>query len=534
MTDTKVSCSYENGSYVINLYGDESLLDPKEIFFENEELLVNKENLVSYCLYSEKKKHSNISIKINNSDLNSDISHLTTKSKIKQYIFNRFTNDQLGTIFFKKRFFPKDFTIKEFQKEGIVWLKDQPGRLLADDMGLGKTAQSLVAATELIKNNDIKNVLIVCPSSLMQNWADEIKIWAKSFKGYQVTSKVNDDGLWKGIIGHGHFYIVNYDQLRKVSNVLLNKPPDLIICDEAHKLRKKTSQIHKGLKKLSQHSKRFWALTGTPIEKNTDDLISIMQIVTPNVFNSSTRKLSPIAIKGIVKKDFLRRLKSSVLDDLSDIKEQTIYLELNAKQQTEYQKIKKRMVLTAGKDILKYFNDLRSICDEYNGSSIKYDCALDIIEKIKYKKEKVVIFSYTISPLESLKSILDKEFSKKASIIFEGGMDLNKRNKAITNFKKSDETFVLLCSGKIAGEGLNLTEANNVIFLNEWWNPSSNNQARDRVHRIGQTKDVMIFNLRTKNTIEESLDVILKEKRSITEEVVEGMIYKELKKNRDG
>ena len=259
-----------------------------------------------------------------------------------------------------------------------------------------------------------------------------------------------------------------------------------------------------------------------------------MQIVTPNVFNSSTRKLSPIAIKGIVKKDFLRRLKSSVLDDLSDIKEQTIYLELNAKQQTEYQKIKKRMVLTAGKDILKYFNDLRSICDEYNGSSIKYDCALDIIEKIKYKKEKVVIFSYTISPLESLKSILDKEFSKKASIIFEGGMDLNKRNKAITNFKKSDETFVLLCSGKIAGEGLNLTEANNVIFLNEWWNPSSNNQARDRVHRIGQTKDVMIFNLRTKNTIEESLDVILKEKRSITEEVVEGMIYKELKKNRDG
>ena len=91
-------------------------------------------------------------------------------------------------------------------------------------MGLGKTAQSLVASTELIRKNKISNVLIVCPSSLMQNWADEINIWAKSFKGYQVRSQVNDDDLWKGIIGHGHFFIVNYDQLRKVSKVILDRP----------------------------------------------------------------------------------------------------------------------------------------------------------------------------------------------------------------------------------------------------------------------------------------------------------------------
>ena len=529
MSNPIVNCSYEDEFYNITLKGNQDLLNPLEIFFEDDDILINKENIVSYCLFTKKKKNEDIAIKIHKSDLKSNVLNLRSKSKIKEYIFNRFTKDQLGAVFFKKRFFPKDFAIKDFQKKGISWLKDQPGRLLADDMGLGKTAQSLVASTELIRKNKISNVLIVCPSSLMQNWADEINIWAKSFKGYQVRSQVNDDDLWKGIIGHGHFFIVNYDQLRKVSKVILDRPPDLVICDEAHKLRKKTSQIHKGLKKLSHHSKRFWALTGTPIEKNTDDLISIMQIVTPNVFNSSTRKLSPTAIKGIVKKDFLRRLKSSVLDELSDIKKQTIYLELNSKQKKQYQKIKKKMILTTGNDILKYFNDLRSICDEYNGSSIKYDCALDIIEKVKSKKEKVVVFSYTITPLESLKVLLDKEFSKNASLIFEGSMDLSSRNKAIENFKKSEEVFVLLCSGKIAGEGLNLVEANNVIFLNEWWNPSSNNQARDRVHRIGQTKEVMIFNLRTKNTIEESLDLILKEKNYITKEVIEGMINKELK-----
>ena len=105
-------------------------------------------------------------------------------------------------------------------------------------------------STNLIKKNKIKRVLIVCPSSLMQNWADELNIWAQSFKGYQVSASSNTDSLWKGIIKHGHFFIVNYDQLRSVSDVFIKNPFDLIICDEAHKLRKKTSLIHNGLKKL--------------------------------------------------------------------------------------------------------------------------------------------------------------------------------------------------------------------------------------------------------------------------------------------
>ena len=163
------------------------------------------------------------------------------------------------------------------------------------------------------------------------------------------------------------------------------------------------------------------------------------------------------------------------------------------------------MLVTRGKDILKNFNELRAICDEFNGSSIKYEYAMELIDKIHYKNEKVIVFSYTIEPLRSLKSKIDKEYTHKSSLIYEGGMDLEERNSAINFFKNDDESFILLCSGKIAGEGLNLTEANNVIFLNEWWNPSSNNQARDRVYRIGQKKDVTVFNLRTRGTVEEIL-----------------------------
>lgn len=524
MNASTIRCTLKNDFYEIFIDGNLDDINQEEIFFEDEIILVNKENLTAYMNFNKSKNINNKNIKFHKNDFLPKIAHIKTKSNIKQHIFKRYSSSQLSAHYFKKIFYPKDFKIKPYQNEGIKWLQEQPGRLLADDMGLGRTAQSITAATNLITKNKIKNVLIVCPSSLMQNWSDELKIWAQSFKGYQISSSANDDMLWKGIINHGHFFIINYDQLRKVSKVFIENPPDLIICDEAHKLRKKTSLIHKGLKKLSKLSTRFWALTGTPIEKNTDDLISLMQVITPNIFNSTTRKLSPLAIKGLVKRNFLRRLKSSVLKDLSDLNEQTVYLSLSQKQEDEYNKIRKKMILTSGKDILKCFNDLRSICDEFEGSSIKFECALDIIERVKYSNEKVIIFSYTISPLKSLKILIDKEYSKKASSIYEGGMDLSERNKTISEFKKSQEMFVLLCSGKIAGEGLNLTEANNVIFLNEWWNPSSNNQARDRVHRIGQTKEVMIYNLRTKNTVEQSLDTILKEKKDITKEVIEGMI----------
>jgi SNF2 family DNA or RNA helicase len=519
------SCILKDGFYEIKFSTNLNSIKEDEVLFEDKLLLIRKNNLLSYISYIKNYDEScEFVIKISARDFNSKITYVKKKSKTRDYIIGRFTQNDLIAPMFKKSFFPDNFKIKSYQEEGISWLMEGNGRLLADDMGLGKTAQSLVAATSLIKAAKIKRVLIVCPRSLMQNWADEIQIWAQSFKSYVVSSEANSEKLWKGIIKHGHFFIINYDQMRKISKSILENPPDLIICDEAHKLRKKTSMIHKGLKKISPMSQRFWALTGTPIEKNTDDLISLMQLVTPNIFNSSTRKLSPLAIKGMVRKNILRRLKSDVLNDIGDLTQKTFYLELDDIQQEEYNKIKKKMLLTTGEDILKYFNDLRAICDEYNNSSIKYSFAMDLLEKIHYKNEKVIIFSYRLKPLESMNKLIADEFGSGSSYIFEGKMDLDDRNNAIKRFKENQNTFVLLCSGKIAGEGLNLTEANNVIFLNEWWNPSSNNQARDRVHRIGQDKTVSIYNLRTKNTVEESLAEILKEKKNITNEVIEAMV----------
>ena len=521
------NCQHHKKYYQISFNNDELNFKENKVLYEDELILIDRFSLKNFCKYFGITLDSEtFKLKIKLSDFKTKTNFIESKSHIEEYIRKRFKQSELAACFFKKHLFPKDFSLKDYQIEGINWLLRKNGRLLADDMGLGKTAQSIVAASKLIRSTEIKNVLIVCPRSLMQNWADELEIWAQSFKCYVVHSEVNSERLWKGIISYGHFFIINYDQARKLCPTMLSKTPDLIICDEAHKLRKKKSLVHSGLKEISLNTKRFWALTGTPIEKDTNDLVSLMQLIRPNAYNSSVRKLPPSSIKGMMMKNVLRRLKSDVLKDLSDLREKTVYIRLNDEQQQAYNVVIKSVNTRNKTELLKTFNTLRQICDDFEGRSSKYDYAVDLIEKIKQKEEKVVIFSYTLKPLEEMEKRINNLFGKDSSLIYEGKMEINERNAAIKSFKQSSSTFALLCSGKIAGEGLNLTEANNVIFLNEWWNPSSNNQARDRVYRIGQRKDVSIFNLRTKNTVEESLDIILKEKKEITNDVIESMVLK--------
>tara|TARA_A200000113_G_C8862455_1_gene353731 strand:- start:935 stop:2530 length:1596 start_codon:yes stop_codon:yes gene_type:complete len=498
-----------------------------KVFYEDQDLFIDLNSIKRFRDYlniddSERRKFNFQTNVFNNS--RSNFTYLN-KQDAKDAQVNRFHHAELGCFYFVKDYFPNNFTLKDYQQEGIQWLQDKNFRLLADDMGLGKTAQSITAATALFKQSLIRHVLIICPRSLMTNWVDELKIWANPFKSIEVHSEASDEQLWKKLIGHAHFFIINYDQLRKIPIELEGFAPDLIIADEAHKLRKASSLIHQKLFDLSKLSNRFWALTGTPIEKNVDDLINIMKVVNPNSFTPELSKLSNTSIKGYFKKDFLRRLKNDVLNELDPPEEKTFFLELNANQRKFYDQIRKSMFLDLDRSkALKYFNELRQICDVFKSSGTKIEFCIDLIHKISNLDEKVVIFSFSLNPLYALQKKIINEFDKEKSLIYEGDMSSVERSEAIKKFKSSKKTTCLLCSGKIASEGLNLTEANHVIFLNEWWNPSSNMQAQDRVLRIGQTKQVNIYKLRTKNTVEQSLDVILKSKKDINLEVIEKMV----------
>ena len=128
-----------------------------------------------------------------------------------------------------------------------------------------------------------------------------------------------------------------------------------------------------------------------------------------------------------------------------------------------------------------------------------------------------------------MNKVLNKKFGKKSNKLFVGSLDAKDRESALSTFKLSKDCFVLLCSGKLGGEGLNLTEANHVIFFNKWWNPSNNDQARDRIYRIGQDKKCFIHSLITIDTIESRVDEILSEKDKISDEIIESLVKNEVK-----
>ncbi len=456
----------------------------------------------------------------------SNVRHITQSSE-QPWLAHRFRKDRLNKPFSLKNYLNKDLVLKNYQVDGVEWLLKEDGRIMADDMGLGKTLQSLAAATKLIINNEIKNVLIICPSTLVNNWCEEIEKWAPAFTAMSITNTGKEkDKIWSSLFGHAHFIVTNYEQIRDIPDVLLKKEICLIISDEAHKLRKKTSKISKAVKKLRY--KKFWALTGTPIEKNTADVFNLLKIINPKKNIGSIKDFSNISLRAYLRKHILRRMKSNVLNELKEFSELQHFVPLKEKQKLEYDEIIKKMHLADEERKLALFSKLKSICDydKKTGESSKIDFIEDLIDKIHQRNEKCIVFSFSLDPLFALKKNLDFIYEKDFSVLFTGDLDREERNKAAENFKNNDKCFVFLCSGKIGGEGLNLTEANHAIFFNAWWNPSNNNQARDRIIRIGQKKEAYIHYIYSQNTIETRVIKILNAKKEITSDVI-GKLVKE-------
>lgn len=437
----------------------------------------------------------------------------------------------LSVPFFLKNYLYKGGKPKNYQKEGIDWLLENNGRLLADDMGLGKTFQSIHAATKFIISGKSGTILILCPSPLISNWVREIEQWAPNFNSLVISSAGKDkDLVWEELWGFSHFIITNYEQIRDVPKKLKQSKISLIIADEAHKLRKRSSSISKAIKNLNYEN--FWALSGTPVEKNESDAMNILKIIDPKLSETELKSLSTLSLSALIDKYILRRMKSSVLDELKGFEEKNHLIDLNKDQLNQYRSVLKNSNSKNPNDYLSIFAELRQICDldQEKKTSSKIDFAIELLEKIRMRNEKAVIFSFWIEPLLVLKEKIDEKFKQNSSELFIGSLEKSEREKSLKNFKENSDTFVLLCSGKLGGEGINLTEANHAIFFNLWWNPSNNDQARDRLVRIGQEKNVFIHTLESSNTIESRLKYILKDKNDISKELIDQAIKEEMKK----
>ena len=412
-----------------------------------------------------------------------------------------------------------------YQRSGVAWLLRRNRALLGDDMGLGKTAQALAAVRRLIRWGMIAWALVVVPRTLIANWRAEAKLWAPELTiATALTLGPQREARWSRLVRRAHLLLTSYEQLRNPAEALSRNLPELIIADEAHRLRNLGARSTQGFSSLNV--KRFWALTGTPVERDAEDLAVLLSLLDPMRFSADDKSLPTISLRAQVRPYLLRRRKQSVLRELPNTVEINEILELTSKQRVAYnQAILNHAQSSAKGGFLPLFNRLRMLCDvdPSSGSSSKLDRVVELVADIATLGEKAVVFSYVIEPLSWLRRRLSKKLSLIGNELLTGSMSLDERALALKRFRSDPACNLLLASTRVASEGLTLTEANHVIFINRWWNPSSNAQARDRVMRIGQSKKVSVVSFTCRETVEERLDGLLKEKALTFDELIEAL-----------
>ena len=427
--------------------------------------------------------------------------------------------------------------LREYQIEGYKWLKTLTkyhlGGILADDMGLGKTLEVIT----LIKSDmALMPSLIVCPKSLLYNWYSEfnkfdgltrvIMIYGNSSQRKKIINNINSNAK---IV-----YVTAYDSLRNDLDLYKNYKFNYIVLDEAQAI--KNVNAIKSISVKSLVGANRFALTGTPIENNIIDLWSIFDFIMPSfledlpIFKSKANGSS--YIDNIAKKVspfILRRTKNEVLKDLPSKYERIISCDMSENQRKIYDAHIKdaQDKLESGSkafDLLPYLVRLRQICidpkmfiDNYSSDSGKMIELEEIINEYK-NEHKILIFSSFVMALGSVENILKK--NNINYYVLTGDTKLEERLRLVNSFNNDDSVRVFLISLKAGGTGLNLIGADTVIHLDPWWNVSAENQASDRAHRIGQTKNVEVIKLVALDSIEERVIELQNLKKDIIDKVI--------------
>ena len=422
--------------------------------------------------------------------------------------------------------------LRDYQTEGFKWLsilsKYGMGGILADDMGLGKTIQVIA----LLKNDHgRKPSLVVCPKSLIFNWISEFT----RFDGTtRVTAIYGPDSrrseLISGIKGNEKtVYITSYDTLRN-DIAKYSTEFNYIILDEAQYIKNVHALKTKSVKELKA-SHRF-ALTGTPIENSVADLWSIFDFVMPGYFEelSRFREAETAVIARKAAPFILRRVKEDVLEDLPAKYERILSADMTAEQRKLYDAMRqeaRKALEEGGKafDMLPYLTRLRQVCvdpgmfaEDYRGGSGKLDMLAALIPEYLEAHHRILIFSQFVKALESVRDMLEKQGISTSFL--SGATPAKDRVEMMDAFNNGSGTDVFLISLKAGGTGLNLTGADTVIHLDPWWNVAAENQASDRTHRIGQTRNVEVIRLIAGESIEQRVVELQDLKKEVIRQVI--------------
>lgn len=408
-----------------------------------------------------------------------------------------------------------------FQRRGVAFLLRHQRAVLADDMGLGKTVQVIAALRRLYRFGRIQSCLVIAPRTLLVNWRRELSKWAPELTAEEPGFR--DGGFtvayWRGVLARSHVVLASYEEVRDLWPYLEEEPPELIVADEAHRLRKADSQVSQAVRRIN--SKWFWLLTGTPVERDAADLACLLSLLEPRRYAIDDDRLGLDVLRSRVRPYLLRRTKESVLPELPTATEHTVECELLPAQRAAYNDAIRSLSSSGSGEFLTLFNSLRSICDwePVSGDSAKLDRASNLVQTAAADGRKSVVFSFTVGPLRQFSERL-----RRAGIgcqLLIGEQSLGERERAIARFKRDPECAALAASMRVGSEGLTLTEATQVVFINRWWNPSANAQAIDRVVRIGQTQPVDVHYLTCVNTVEDRLQPLLDRKSLTFDELID-------------
>lgn len=429
--------------------------------------------------------------------------------------------------------------LRPYQRQGIAWLSHLCAGgchpLLADEMGLGKTLQTLTLLARVRPLAGLPH-LIVCPASVIPVWLGEM---ARFYP--DLSAEVVRNGRHWQSVPEPRIWVSSYAQLRRHRALLGGIEFGYAILDEAQFIKNPEAKVtHACLEIRARHR---LALTGTPLENRHLDLWTLFRFLMPGLLGSQRqlkdRLLShPVELEARLRRQIapfvMRRTKQAVLDELPSKVEAILTCPLTAVQEQEYRRMVSEGVLTLGDDVktaartqtVSFFTlltRLRQVCcdphllpwwsEDNPAQSGKISLLRERLREIVASGHKAVIFSQFVALLKRVRTALAVDLP--AVPVFELTGQTVDRAKPVADFQALDGPGIFLASLKAGGTGITLHAADYVFLLDPWWNPAVENQAIDRVHRIGQHKTVFVYRLIAPGTVEERVEWLKRDKREL-------------------
>lgn len=444
-----------------------------------------------------------------------------------------------------------------FQERGHGWLRLLGdlgvGGILADDMGLGKTVQAIATLVSEREDADVGPTLVVSPMSVAQQWAREIARFAPGLRVHlhHGPSRLTGDEL-VGVAAKSDVVVTSYDVATRDVEQLTRIEWDRLILDEAQDAKNPRTKRHRALRRIPR--RRALALTGTPIENRLGELWAIMDLVNPGLLGSREAFERSFArpiearrdaqalerLRSLVGPFVLRRAKDAPEVDLElpPITIEKVACHLTVEQASLYRATVDRWLPRIERHekafdrrgaVLAMLGQLKQVCNHpeivvptgraLDGRSGKLERLVELLDAMPASDKALVFTQYP--GFDRLAPHLAERLGRTVGF-FHGGLSARARDELVARFESEADPTVLVVSLRAGGRGLNLPAANHVVHFDRWWNPAVEQQATDRVHRLGQRKPVFVSSLVCTATLEERIDALLESKRELADQVMAG------------